>query len=388
VKQKFFIWLVVSILVAGLPLVGAAQKRKKATRPKTAKSKPVAKPAESTVAATPVMVGDPDNPPPVSLPPVKIEPASSETVAARMNLLASLPAGDAVAFVDLKRILTDALPAVLAHDPQRLAKVNAQLDRFQKDTGLDPRSFERVAMSFRLNTANGNLDAKPFALVSGTFNAGALIAVGRFAAEGKYKQEEYKGKQIYVFEAGPVLKDIPLLNMLPNQTLALTDLGPNMLALGDLATLREVLDAKGETPRANQDVIALATRNPNALIGLGGNIPAGTAKSLGLDEQEDEIGKTVSAIRQTAASVGLAEQGAEINIAARTEKDADAKNLTDTLNALKQFAGFALGNLKPDQQKLALNALETLNITQSGNETKMSLAIKRQDFPALLGLIK
>ena len=117
-------------------------------------------------------------------------------------------------------------------------------------------------------------------------------------------------------------------------------------------------------------------------------MPVGTARILGLDEEKDEIAKTVNTIRQTSGSLGLAEQGAEIALVARTEKDADAKNLTDTLNALKQFAGFAIGNLKPDQQKLALNALETLNIAQSGNETRLSLTIRRSDFPALLGLIK
>jgi hypothetical protein len=123
-------------------------------------------------------------------------------------------------------------------------------------------------------------------------------------------------------------------------------------------------------------------------MGLAVNVPPGAVNGFGLDAQNDEIGKTLAAIRHAGLSLGLQESGAELNVAARAEKDADAKNLADTLNALKQFEGFMMRNLKPDQQKLAGNALETLKIVHEGNETRLSLKINRNDFPALLGLIK
>ena len=138
----------------------------------------------------------------------------------------------------------------------------------------------------------------------------------------------------------------------------------------------------------SRELVALATRNPNALLGLGVNVPTGAiAKSFTLDVESDEIGKTVNAIKQASATLTMMESGAELALAARTEKEAEAKDLTDTLNALKQFAGIAVGSLKtPAQQKLAANALETLKVAQNGNEMQVSLEIKRSDFPALLKL--
>ena len=380
-KRKFLAGLILSALLASLSLEGFAQTRGKKPRKKANRPRVVLVTPRPEVESAEV-------PPPLAPPSAKVVAASSETIAARASLLASLPKSDAVAFVDLKRILNDALPVILASNPAQLAQVNAQLDKVKQQTGLDLRSFERVATGIRLTPNAGGFDATPFTLINGSFNAGALIAAGRFAAQGKYQQEEYKGKQLYLFSLGDALKDIPLLGSL-GANLALMEVDANTLAVGDAATLKANIDANGDAPRANSDLVAMATRNPNALIGLGANIPADAAKSLGLDVENDEMGKTAATIRQMAASLGLNDGGAEILMAARADKDSDAKNIADTLNALKQFAGFAVGQLKtPEQQKLAMNAIQTLKVAQSGNEAQLSLAIRREDFPALLGLIK
>jgi hypothetical protein len=318
---------------------------------------------------------------------LKVAPASADALAARNSLLSALPQSDGVMFVDVKRILNDALPAVLAHDPKLLAQAQAQLDKFKQQTTLDPRSWENMAVSMRFTPNSGGFDIKSLGFIKGSFNAGALIAAGRFAAAGKYKQEEYKGKQLYLFDMGAALKDVPVIGALFKEV-AITELNANTLVLGDLAAVKATLDAAGDGPRVSGELVALATRNPNSLMGLAVNVPPGAVNGFGLDAQNDEIGKTLAAIRHAGLSLGLQESGAELNVAARTEKDADAKNLADTLNALKQFAGLAMGNLKPDQQKLAENALETLKVVNEGNETRLLLEINRNDFPALLGLIK
>ena len=372
-KRKFIIGLILGALLAGLPRAGFAQKR-------TTKRQGASK--TKNVKAAPVVISKAKEP---ESPPLKIVPVSPETIAARGSLLEILPQSDAVAFVDVKRILDEALPAILASDSKRLAQVTAQLERFKQQTGLDPRQFENVAVGLRITPNAGGFDAKPLVLVRGAFKAGALIAAGRFVA--KARQEEYKSKQIFLFDIGDALKDIPLLDKLGTD-LAVTEISENTLALGDLATVKEVLDANGDGPRVSRELVALATRNPNALLGLGVNVPTGAiAKSFTLDVESDEIGKTVNAIKQASATLTMMESGAELALAARTEKEAEAKDLTDTLNALKQFAGIAVGSLKtPAQQKLAANALETLKVAQNGNEMQVSLEIKRSDFPALLKL--
>lgn len=376
-KRNLLTALVLGVILATLPSGAWAQKRGKGKATTTKRTRPVAtQPAEVSSAKLP------DVPPPL---PVALT-VYEATPAATMSLLNALPASDGVLFVDLKRVLNEALPTVLASDPKRLAQINAQLARFKQQTGLDPRSFERIAAGFRFTETPNGIAADPLVLVNGTFNAGALIAAGKITQRGKYKEEEYKGRKIYSFPLGDDVT-IPVINV-KGKELAVMEKDANTLALGDTAALKAALD-NGFDSNANAELVTLATRNPNALVGLGGNVPVSTFKTFGLDTEGDEIGKTIGAIRQTAGSLTLTESGANIALAARTDKENDAKNLTDTLNALKQFGGLAIGQLKtPAQQKLAQNALETLTVKQNGRETAISLDIPRSDFPALLGLIK
>lgn len=376
VKRNLLNWLMLSLLLAGLPALGTAQKRRKTVAKKPAKVR--------TVQATPVIEADPETP--VSVPAGPPLTVYQTTPAATSALLAALPASDGVAFIDVRRIIDEALPTLLASEPARLAQINAQLARFKQQTGLDPRSFERVALSFRFKGTEKDLNVDTLALVNGSFNAGALLAAGRISMKGKYQEEEYKGKMIYRFPLGEDVS-VPLINM-KGKELGVMERDANTLAIGDVATLKAALDSGMESP-SNSAMVALATRNPNALIGFGGNVPAQVFQLVGMDTKEDEIGKTIGAIRQAAGSLSLTERGAQIALAARTEKEGEAKNLTDTLNALKQFGGVAIGQLKtPAQQKLAGRALESLTVNQNGVDTELSLEIRRSDFPALLGLFK
>lgn len=377
VKRNLLSVLVLGIILASLSGSAWAQRKGKGKATTTKRTRTVQPP---DVRAAKI----PDVPPPLPVALTVYETTPAATVA----LLQALPASDGVLFVDLKRVLHEALPTVLASEPKRLAQINAQLDRFKQQTGLDPRSFERVAVGFRLTPANGGFNADPLVLVNGSFNAGALIAAGKLTQQGKYQEEDYKGRKLYRFPLG---EEVSLLGLnLKGKELAVMEKDANTLVFGEAAMLRTAVDeGLDKAAPINAEAIALATRNPNALIGLGGNVPAEGIKSLGLDTENDEIGKTIATIRQAAGAVTLTERGANIALAARAEKDEEAKNLTDTLNALKQFGGLAIGQLKtPAQQKLAANALETLTVTQNGRETALSLDIRRSDFPALLGLIK
>src|SRR4051812_14324937 len=72
--------------------------------------------------------------------------------AASSDPLTVLPPSDAVMHVDVKRTLNEALPALLAGDPARLAKVNSEIEEFKAQTGIDAKSFERLAVGIKVNT--------------------------------------------------------------------------------------------------------------------------------------------------------------------------------------------------------------------------------------------
>ena len=99
------------------------------------------------------------------------------------SLLSSLPPSDAVALVNVKRVLDEALPKLLAENPTQMTEVNDELAKFKAQTGLDPRSFDQIALGLQYTyPSEGTTRIKTVALARGTFNAGAIVAAGRLAA--------------------------------------------------------------------------------------------------------------------------------------------------------------------------------------------------------------
>ena len=84
-----------------------------------------------------------------------------------------------------------------------------------------------------------------------------------------------------------------LWNMKVNE-LAVCALNNNTLALGSPANVRAAIDAGKIRRRANAELVALATRDPDAVIGFGGNVPQKLLASLNVGsdamaESEDQV---------------------------------------------------------------------------------------------------
>jgi hypothetical protein len=302
---------------------------------------------------------------------------------APLNLL---PPSDLVALVDLKRLINEALPKVLANDPAKLAEVNAQIDKLKAQTGIDARSFERIAVGLRYVKPSPNVTtADTVVILRGTFNSGALLAAARLAAKGKSQEEKYKGTTIYTFNVNDQL-GIPGLASLKVRDLSALALDANTLVVGEPAVVRATLDASAARTSANANLIQLAARNPRALISFSANVPASLLQ--GLDLGNDELGKVVGSIRQAAGALGTTEKGFELLAMARTERPEQAQTLTDTLSSLKQFGGMLIPQLPPDLGKLAQNALDSLKITAQGNDSQLSLELAQADISTLLRVMQ
>jgi len=304
---------------------------------------------------------------------------ANAATSAPLNLL---PQSDFVGFVNVKRLINEAAPKALGGNAARLAQFNADIDKFKTQTGIDARSFESLALGMRYQHPSPDITTTDMVVVAnGTFNAGAFVAAGRLAAQGKYKEEKYNGSTIYIFNLQENVKMLGLFNMRVNQ-LAVTTLNANTLVLGDLQGVHATLAAKGSQARANNDLIQLATRTPNAFIGFGANVPPSLTATA--DFGNTEITKTISAIRQAYGAIGTTADGFEMLTIARTQKPDEAQNLSDTLSGLKQLGGMFAAQLPGDKAKLAQTALDNLQINHEGNETAIRLELKQADINALM----
>jgi hypothetical protein len=301
--------------------------------------------------------------------------------AAPADVVSYLPASDAVAVIDVHRLVTEALPRIFSGEPAKLAQVNSEIENFKTRTGIDPRTFDRVALGVRYTYPSTTVTKlETVAIAHGTFDAPAVIAAGRSAAQGKYREVSHHGATIAVFNLGDQIKFLGLWNMKVNE-LAACALDGNTLAIGSLPNVRAAIEA-GKRGRASSELVALANRDPGALIGFAGNATGELLKNLNIGS--DAIAKDLNSIRQVYGSIGMTETDITVFLVARAATAADARNLSDTVIGLKQLGGILIARMAPAKKNLAQSALDNLKITTHLNELEIKTNFAAADLSAFL----
>ncbi|HEX8475632.1 MAG TPA: hypothetical protein VF666_16535 [Pyrinomonadaceae bacterium] len=306
--------------------------------------------------------------------------------AANAGAVVPLPESDGVMFVDMRRLLTEAMPQVLAGNPTKLAEVNADIEQFKQRTGIDPRSFDRLAVGVRFTNPSADVTKIDHivAIANGTFNPGVLAAAGRIAAKGKYQETKHGGKTVYVFNLAEQIKMFGILKMRVGE-LAMSVLDANTLVVGEPAGVRAAIDANAGRGRINPEIVALARRNPNAIVGFGANMPqslVGKVEEFG----SDEVARSVASIRQLYGSLGTSAtpSGYESLLVMKTATADDARSLGNVVEALKPMASFAAAQLTGDKGKLVQKLAQSLKVQTEGNEVLLRLDFAQTDVAMML----
>lgn len=299
------------------------------------------------------------------------------------SLMTSLPESDAVAQIKMKQLFNEAMPRILANNPARLAQVNAAVEEFKTRTGLDPRMFDELALGARFTyPGEGITKVQTVALAKGSFSSAAMIAAGRVASNGKYREEKYQGKTIYVFTLDQAIRVLGVFDFRIAE-LAAAPLDTDTLALGDPTSVRSAIDVSRTSRRANAELIALASRDPNAVIGFGSNLSEQLVRNV--DIGNAPIATELSRLRQVYGSVSTTEKDLELFLAARAINAEAAKSLGDTLEGLKAFGALLVGRLSGARGVLAKSALTNLRIVTSANELQIRTAVPQADVGPLMG---
>jgi hypothetical protein len=297
--------------------------------------------------------------------------------------MSSLPESDAVAHVKVKQLLSEAMPRILASNPAKLSEVNASIERFKDRTGLNPRMFQQVAIGVRYTyPSEGVTKLQTVALANGSFSANAMVAAGRVASNGKYREEKYQDKTLYIFTLEENLKLLGLFDFRIGE-LAAAPLDNNILALGDPAAVRGAIDASRQRKRVNADLIALASRDPNAVIGFGSNMTEQLVANL--DIGNAPIAADLKTLRQVYGSVGTTENDLQLFLAARAVNAEAARSLSDTLEGLKQIGALFVGRLSGAKGVLAKSALSNMKIVSDANELQIRTTVAQAEVGPLFG---
>lgn len=311
------------------------------------------------------------------------------------ELAALLPASDIVVTMDAQKTFNTALPQVLSANPEMLDKINGKIDSLKTKIGIDARQFEQVAVGAKTRQISAaKTEIEPFVLARGTFNSAQMITAAKLFSKGKYTEEKLGSRTVYIFKISEIASknksqksdsffDKMLDKMLDgiSNEIAVTSYDANTLAFGSAARVREAFaDNKS---RIGADVLALATKNPNAIVSFGGKMQKGMGVLLPIDN--DEIGKAVDAINQFSGSLDIAGGAANLSVTAKTVKAEEAELLFGTIDTMRTLGKmFLSGNKSADKQVYA-RMLENASITRSGTEVSLALEVPQSDIDILVG---
>jgi hypothetical protein len=291
--------------------------------------------------------------------------------------LPNLPESDAIAYINLRRILTEALPRVLPE--KQLAEMKSGIDKIKQTAGFDLNSIESAVMAMRFGKMTHSSPIPDFILaMRGSFSADALVALMRIGLQGKYQEEKYGSKTLTTIKMLDLLKAGDNKNTgslpIPMSEISVTALDAGTVALGNLDYLKAGIDAQGGQGGIKPELTALVMRDSNALFSVAGIIPPGLLASLAPKEAQgnEEINKLVSGIDQVYLSLGMEGADFTLLLTIRTATPEQA----NTLSGLAQMGAQALGG--NTQDKTVKGLLEALKVTTQNNEmqlqTRMSQA--------------
>ena len=145
--------------------------------------------------------------------------------------------------------------------------------------------------------------------------------------------------------------------------------------------MKAAIDA-GKAGRAPAELIALAMKDPTAVMGFGANLsPELLAK---LDVGNDTIAKDVSSIKQAYGSVGSTQSDVTMTLVARTDSADAVKNLSDTVEGLRQLGALFTGRMAEPRKTLAESALNNLKVTARGTELEIRTQVAAANLAALI----
>jgi hypothetical protein len=311
----------------------------------------------------------------------RTSPAQARTAQAATTAPLPLPASDALLTLDVRRLLTEVVPRALAGDTARLAQVTADVEEFKARTGIDARDFDTLAVGARfvpLPSGAVKVD-RVTAVARGTFRAEALVAAARAAAKGGLAEQTHAGKTVYVATINDQLRLFGLARMRVRE-LAFAVLDQNTLALGEPEDVRAAIDAQAGRGRADTSILNFP-RGAGDFVAFAGSVPAGVL--AGVETGLPNVDRAVGSIRGFYGTVGSSAAGLQMMTTLRAGTAADAKQLFDTVEALRQIAP-GLISVAGEKGRFARGLVDSLKLTTKGNEVQLRVEVPQADVSTLL----
>ena len=320
---------------------------------------------------------------------------SSRAVGAN-PLVSMLPASDVVVVGDGKRFFTEA-PKLLAANQKLLGELFGKLDEVQAKTGVDLRKFDTFAAGAVVKKLEGpGHKVSPVVIARGSADSAVLIEAAKKVAEGRAKQETVAGRTMYVVSSKDAMelakKHAPVSansNKVEDKVahvmddLAISATDSNTVVFGYATRVRETLEARS---KVSDDLLGLLAKKPTGIANFAAKVPGGMSELLPLDN--DDLGAIINSVKAIYGAADVANGQATVNLTAVTEKPQQAEELKGTLDGLKALGRSMLGASKAADKKLYAKLIDSVQLSNAGNELSLDLAIPQGDIDAIIAIFK
>jgi hypothetical protein len=317
--------------------------------------------------------------------------ASAQGLVDSRSALSTFPDSQAVLFLNVKRIVGEAMPRILpAAEYQKLLAT-------PQKAGFDVRTVDYAVAGVRFGNPPAPSGMPEFViLIKGSFNADSLLTLARLGLssqkELQTRQETHGGRTVEIIDIEKMMGgDEPKAGEekkpSPYPEIAFVALDANTLVAGVPAYVRSAIDALGGGQgQLRAGLVELGARDPQALWSLSAELPPGLAeyaKKFGMPPNS-EIENMMGWFKQIAFSNGMD----AVNFSLRAAVGTDSAEHANTLSGMVRMGITAVQSAaeaeiekkkaKPAearQARLALDALRTFTNQTEGNTLLLGISV-------------
>jgi hypothetical protein len=309
---------------------------------------------------------------------------TAQTAGASKELgpLALLPSSDVVAFADVRRIVSEAVPRLLAKNPELLGQMMGMLNEVRTKTGFNLLAIDRIAVGVKLiGPMKPGMKKENIGIViisQGDFDASGLLEFIKREGKGKTGEETYGGKVIYS-EPRP---DPPRVKA-EREIAAATLLDANTLVIGDLPQVRAAIDAAAGKDRIDPALAGLALRDESAVLGVAAYLSPTFTENLSVGAAPGEMERAgmrfvMALFKHAIISIGSTPESFNLSLGLGFCDPQQAQSIRDMLNGLRK----AETPLSRDPRLRGL--LESTQVTAEGNEMRIRVEVKNEILQAFI----
>ncbi|MBX3282817.1 MAG: hypothetical protein KF756_10110 [Acidobacteria bacterium] len=319
--------------------------------------------------------------------------AAAQTAAptsSTQELVDLLPASNAVITVDVQKGLREALPKLLAGNPQIKAEFERSVSELNSKAGADFLKFSKVVVGVSFQNFEGGAP-KPqvVGIARGDLNVDQILATVRATKKTPCDERVVSGKTIYVCQieipakkdpkaSGTTAAPAPVI-----RETAFVALDANTLAVGDPSRVIETIEhASGVNPTLR----GLLKDSPTTVAAFAMESVAGLEKFVPLDN--DDLGNALKNLKYMAGSANTAADGFVFSGLFRSTDAASSKQLSSLLLGLQSIGKAFLGSSKRADQKMYGRLIDSVKITQADTDVSLSIALPQADINALMAQLK